>query len=305
MARGLATDLAVRNQIIQQHQNGISQHQIGRTFFTQSTVCSIIKLFTTTGKNRPGKAPSLKLTLIDREVSLFRRHIHIFVKIGTWQLQTYSHGQDKVLERLFPKHLRLDISKGVATNSTKPGVSHFSLHRINVGVLRGPNLTSDGLHLSGNVLWTHESIFEVLCGKIGRKVIRKKDEANDPSCYKRVVFEASFVMVWGCLAANGVDNLHFCTGTIKAPDYIRVRDVNLGSSVQRLFDRKRYLFQQDDARPHTAQITKTWLRTKFVSVLEWSAASPDLSPIENIWRMQQLKFIRIKPLFFMHYIMYS
>ncbi|GBM93433.1 hypothetical protein AVEN_268473-1 [Araneus ventricosus] len=149
MARGRATDLAVRNEIIQQHQNVISQHQIGRTFLTQSTVCSIIKRFATTGKNRPGKAPSLKLTLIDREVSLFRRHNHIFVKIGTWQMQTLSHGQDKILERLFPKHLRLDISKGVATNSTKRDVSHFSLHRINAGVLRGPNLTSNGLHLSG------------------------------------------------------------------------------------------------------------------------------------------------------------
>ncbi|GBM41250.1 hypothetical protein AVEN_180545-1 [Araneus ventricosus] len=65
------------------------------------------------------------------------------------------------------------------------------------------------------VLWTDESIFEVPYGNIGRKVIRKKDEANDPSCYKRVVLKASSVMVWGCLAANGVGNLHFCTGRIK------------------------------------------------------------------------------------------
>ncbi|GBO41128.1 hypothetical protein AVEN_95952-1 [Araneus ventricosus] len=41
------------------------------------------------------------------------------------------------------------------------------------------------------VLWTHESIFEVSYGNIGRKVIRKKDEANDPSSYKRVVHKAS------------------------------------------------------------------------------------------------------------------
>ncbi|GBL83171.1 hypothetical protein AVEN_165376-1 [Araneus ventricosus] len=68
------------------------------------------------------------------------------------------------------------------------------------------------------VLQTDESLFEVPYGNIGRKVIRKKDEANDPSCYKRVVLKASSVMVWGCLAANGVGNLHFCTGTIKATD---------------------------------------------------------------------------------------
>ncbi|GBM27705.1 Transposable element Tcb1 transposase [Araneus ventricosus] len=92
-------------------------------------------------------------------------------------------------------------------------------------------------------------------------------------------------MVWGCLAANGFGNLHFCNGTIKAPDYIHVLEVNLRPSLQRLFGRKRYLFQQDNARPHTAEITKTWLRTKRVPVLEGPAAIPDLSPIENIWRI--------------------
>ncbi|GBL89057.1 hypothetical protein AVEN_255198-1 [Araneus ventricosus] len=92
-------------------------------------------------------------------------------------------------------------------------------------------------------------------------------------------------MVWGCLAANGLGNLNFCNGPIKAPDYIRILEVNLRPSLQRLFGRKLYFFQQDNARPHTAKITKTWLRTKRVPVLKWPAASPDLSPIENIWRI--------------------
>ncbi|GBN96541.1 hypothetical protein AVEN_196745-1 [Araneus ventricosus] len=69
------------------------------------------------------------------------------------------------------------------------------------------------------VLGTDESIFEVSYGNIGRKVIRKKDEANVPSCYKRVVHKECSVIVWGFLAANGVGNLLFCTGTIKTPDY--------------------------------------------------------------------------------------
>ncbi|GBM23802.1 hypothetical protein AVEN_91141-1 [Araneus ventricosus] len=76
MARKRATDLAVRNEVIQQHQNGISQRQISRTFrLTQSIVCSIIRRFTTTGNSRPGKASGRKLTLTDPEVRLFCRHI--------------------------------------------------------------------------------------------------------------------------------------------------------------------------------------------------------------------------------------
>ena len=57
--------------------------------------------------------------------------------------------------------------------------------------------------------------------------------------------------------------------------------MNLQPSVQRLFGRKRDLFQQDNLRPHAAKLTQTWLRSKRVPILEWPAASPDLSPIDK------------------------
>ena len=41
------------------------------------------------------------------------------------------------------------------------------------------------------------------------------------------------------------------------------------------------LFQQDNARPHTAAATQRALRC--IQQLPWPARSPDLSPIEHIW----------------------
>ncbi|GFW20304.1 RNase H domain-containing protein [Trichonephila clavipes] len=41
------------------------------------------------------------------------------------------------------------------------------------------------------------------------------------------------------------------------------------------------IFQQDNARPHTARVSQDCLRT--VTTLPWPARSPDLSPIEHIW----------------------
>ncbi|PRD25952.1 UNVERIFIED_CONTAM: hypothetical protein NCL1_39438 [Trichonephila clavipes] len=38
-------------------------------------------------------------------------------------------------------------------------------------------------------------------------------------------------------------------------------------------------FQQDNARPHVADIVRTFLDTENVQLLSWSAHSPDLSPI--------------------------
>ncbi|GFV62054.1 transposable element Tcb2 transposase [Trichonephila clavipes] len=41
------------------------------------------------------------------------------------------------------------------------------------------------------------------------------------------------------------------------------------------------IFQQDNARRHTARVSQVCLGT--VTTLLWPARPPDLSPIENIW----------------------
>ena len=55
------------------------------------------------------------------------------------------------------------------------------------------------------------------------------------------------------------------------------------------------LFQQDNAWPHSAQVTTAWLRRHRVRVLDWPACSPDLSPIENVWRIMKMGIRQRQP----------
>ncbi len=66
-------------------------------------------------------------------------------------------------------------------------------------------------------------------------------------------------------------------------------------SKRHLFQGRPCIFQQDNAKPHSAHITKSWLRRKRVRVLDWPACSPDLSPIENVWRILKHKMRQRRP----------
>ncbi|GFW91169.1 transposable element Tcb2 transposase [Trichonephila clavipes] len=46
------------------------------------------------------------------------------------------------------------------------------------------------------------------------------------------------------------------------------------------------IFQQDNARPHTASVAQHFLH--HFQILAWPAPSPDLSPLEHVW--DQLKW---------------
>jgi hypothetical protein len=56
------------------------------------------------------------------------------------------------------------------------------------------------------------------------------------------------------------------------------------------------VFQQDNARPHTAAATIEFLNQRKVKfVPDWPARSPDLSPIETCWALVQKRASAMRP----------
>ena len=206
----------VQNQIIQQHQNCVSQYQISQKFhFAQSTVCTgIIKCFTTTRKSCPGKFPGQKLKLTNQDVHLFRQYMsknkHLAVAdLEWWTKQSFGKIISEASMRWWIKRC------GYVFDKSRSKQFHTTTNKCRCVAWAKSHLTWNFSQWE-RILWTDETIFHVSYGNIGQKVIRKKDEANDPSCYNHVVSHPSSLIVWDGIAANGDSNLRFYRNTINA-----------------------------------------------------------------------------------------
>ncbi len=103
------------------------------------------------------------------------------------------------------------------------------------------------------------------------------------------------LMIWGAMSFAGVDPLCFLKTNVTSPIYQYILEHFMLPSADQLFKDADFIFQQDFVPAHTAKSTKSWLNNHGVSVLDWPENSPDLNPIENIWRIVKRKMRNTRP----------
>ncbi|UYV73817.1 hypothetical protein LAZ67_11001001, partial [Cordylochernes scorpioides] len=112
------------------------------------------------------------------------------------------------------------------------------------------------------------------------RVWRRRGERSNPAAIvERPTVRQRGIMVWGAIAYDSRSPLLRIQGTMTAQRY--VDDVLRPVTLPYLQGVPNALYQQDNARPHTAHISQQALQD--VQMLPWPPYSPDLSPIEHVW----------------------
>ncbi|GFV85575.1 transposable element Tcb1 transposase [Trichonephila clavipes] len=182
----------------------------------------------------------------------------------------------------------MTLRNGLCVNEITNLLQELSKNESNGGQLSCSNLDSDGDRIKRppecwrTVIFSDESkfcIFGIKC----RKLVRKKPctELQKTDLVPTVKHGGGGVMVWGCVASNGVGKWKYIESIMNKYDYFDVPK-KLMESATELSLGSTFRFQRDSDPKHTTEIVMLWLLYNVPNRLYTPSQTPDLNPIEHL-----------------------
>jgi len=287
---GKELSVEAKENIISLIENGLRQAEVARLLNVhRSTIGRVVQRFrqskTVENKKRTGRPPCLtqrNLHALSRIVK--RKRIATVPEITEeFRLSTSVEASEITIKRVLR---RLGYRKCVA-------VKQMVVREVNkkkrLDYCRGKLLWKVTPHWRKVIFSDEMSIVVSPNGRV--KLWRKAEEKWSVHCVEAAHLgprSTLKLMVWGCISYQKVGPLVFVEGTMNSAKYTNVLADHFLPFVAENFAQARWYLQDDNASIHRSANTDEWKRQHGIPGFFWPPQSPDLNPIENVWKVMKI-----------------